>query len=193
MHSFKKRIAALFSKTPKGQKGFTLVEMIIVIALAAVVIGMLFSVLGDYYTQGTTKSAAGKSVDDLNTISTAAQTYKIDKAAEMTTAGVAGVTALVTAQYLTQAPVAPNPFSTADYEIDTTTYTQWGTVAADTTATLTAANTLLTTEVCAKVNELFAGAAAGAVPAAAPVGTKDVQCVGAAGGPYTIVKPIYKH
>lgn len=171
-----------------NQRGFTLVEMLIVIALIALAAVIMYGVLGNSYADASVKQAATKIGDDMRSVNDASQKYFVDKGSESTALSGAG-TALVDAGYMTMVPVPPSAV-TSGYTWDSSTYTAtWGTAAADTVVKATLAATAATT--CQKINELFAGDAAGAaIPAAVRAG-KDLQCFGA--GPYTVVKTMYVH
>jgi len=178
----------LISKARKaGEAGFTMVEMLIVIALIGLIIAFLFSKLGNSFTSAATSQAATQIADDMRSINDATQKYSIEKASNAT-----GFADLATASngggpFLAMTPVSPSTIGSPAYTWDSATNV-WGTVMADTSVKITipAANI----GVCQAINFQFAGAASAgtAVPGAVNAAL-DFQCFGA--GPYTAVKSIY--
>lgn len=171
-------------KQLRNNKGFTLVEMLVVLALVAVVAGLAFSVMGDTFSDSSIKAAATKVGDDMRQVSDASKNYQAQKASN-----AAATSDLVTGGYLTMMPSPPSQSGGGSYVWDTATYTNtWKTAAADTVVTYNMNNK---DSVCKKINELFNGAAEGAAIPAAIDGTKDMQCFGTAGGAVTAAKLIY--
>jgi len=181
----------------RNQKGFTLIEVLIVIILLGIIITFMFKYGGNIFSNASTQSSASKIVDDFRVIDDAASRYQMDKAANATALSGAATTLTVAVTssgtpYLSSIPTPPSSGVTtgSSYTWDNATYTNtWGTAAADTVIALT---TITSTEVCSEINRQFAGGASGAVPPAAVQGTpKDIQCFGPVGGPYTALKTIY--
>ena len=171
-----------------NQKGFTLVEMLIVIALIALAAVIMFGVLGNSYGDASVKQSATKLGDDMRAVNDASQKYMVDKGSEATALSGAG-TALVDSGYMTMIPVAPSSAGATPYAWDTSTYKGWSNAANNDTVVK---STITSTPICQKINELFAGLAAGAAVPGAIDYTKDLQCFGAA-SPYTVVKSLYVH
>lgn len=167
------------------RKGFTLVEVLIVLIMIGVIAWLFISNFSNPIKSGTTQASANKIAEDMRSIADATDKYIVEK--QTNPLGVSHATAgLLENNYLKFAPI-PTSVNTA-YVWDETTYTgasSWGTALADTALTTTTTSTAL----CQKINEMFTGAAATAVPPASFSKTLDLQCVGAA-APHTIVKPL---
>lgn len=167
---------------PRDQRGFTMVEMLVVLVLVGLVVTFLFSVLGSSFSNASIQQSATKIADDMRSINDASQKYTLTTANQS-----ANLAALTGGGYMTTVPVPPATGGVTAYAWDNSTYTNtWGTAAADSVVK----STTTALPVCQMVNQLFAGAAANATPPAAVSGTLDLQCFGAA-SPYTIVKTIY--
>lgn len=173
----------------RGNKGFTLIEVIIVLLIIGLIIGVSVGLFTNPIKTSSIQQAALKIADDLRVMDDGAQKFLTDKTTE-----IDPLTDLTDEAYLKSIPVPPSQAKDSGfggayaYAKDGATYTGWGTVAADYVYVLDG----ITTDVCKKVNELFTGAAPGAAPPVAVNTGKDLQCFGAA-APYTIVKPVYIH
>lgn len=177
----------------KGQDGFTLIELIIVITLVGLVVASLVGIFGNPLKASTIDNSASQIGDHLRSIADGGDYYYTKTTTEATT--MSNLTSGANATLKTT-PVAPTSAKDADYAgtfayvLDTTTYTAWNTTAADTTAVLAG----LTDDVCKKINEKYAGLAADAAIPTAVDATKDMQCWKAAAATYaTAVKVIYSH
>lgn len=163
-----------------NKKGFTLVEMLVMLAVIGLIAGILFGVMGNVFGDSSVKAAAVQTSDGLRQLNDAAQNYQAQKAAK-----AADWDTLVTAGMLTTLPPSPSTVGSPAWGYDSTT------VAGKVFATL--AIPTANAAVCQKINELYAGmGATDAVPATrstSPLDTKDLKCFGA--GPYTVEKSIY--
>lgn len=176
-----------------NNKGFTMIEMLIVIILIGFVITFLFNYLGNAFKGAASQQAASKISDDMRTISDAGARYQMEQATNATAlTGVA--TALDTklsssgTPYIVTIPSPPTTGTTTGtaYTWDATAYTGWGTSAPDSVITLPGITSI---DVCEQINSQFAGIAANTTPPTSVDIKKGVQCFGS--GPYTALKPVY--
>jgi len=177
-----KKMLNPLQKHVKDQKGFTMVEMLVVLVLVGLVVTFLFSVLGSSFSNASIQQSATKIADDMRSINDASQKYTLTNATQ-----APSLASLTAGGVMTTVPVPPATGGVTAYTWDNATYTAtWGTAAADTVIKTTTTSI----NVCEMVNQLFAGAAAGTTPPAAVNGALDIQCFGAA-SPYTVLKTIY--
>ena len=167
----------------RNQKGFTLVEMLIVLVLIGLAVALMVGIFGNPFANASVDSAAARVIDDLRSIEGAAQSYKAKEAATPT--GISGTaTCLVEKGYLKVSPTAPSPISNA-YNWTTTGVTAFGSTGTDTVVTLAGINT----DICKAINKAAYGDTTGTIPASVS-GTKNIQCYGSA-DPYTAVIPVF--
>ena len=159
----------------RNKKGFTLVEMLIMLAVVGVIAGILFGVVGNTYSDSATKGNAIQVADGLRQISEGMQNYQAQNTTKAT------LTTVVSGGFITTLPVVPAVIGNA-WTLDSTT------AAPATLLTLTIPDAQV--DVCKKINEMYAGATSGAAPAATPSTSKDLQCAGAAGA-YIAQKIVY--
>lgn len=170
-------------KTLKSSKGFTLLELLVAIVIAALLIGLGATAYNNIIGDSSPRAAAMGVSKDMQEI------FKMShKSLADTTSEPANLAVLTTAGLLTAIPTPPAEASAASYTWDAATYTGWATGSADTVIKLTG----VSEGACKKFNELFAGAAAGAAPPGAVDTTKKQQCFGA-GPTYTALTPIFVH
>lgn len=149
----------------KNQKGFTLVEMLIVLVLIGLAVAMMVGIFGSPFANASIDSTATRVIDDLRSIEAAAQADKTQKASTP-----ADLAALVTDGYLKITPTAPPVLPNSTYTMATGTYKG----ATDTIATLDKVND----DICKAINKAAYGATANAaIPAAVDSG-KNIQCYG---------------
>jgi prepilin-type N-terminal cleavage/methylation domain-containing protein len=178
-----------------NNKGFTMIEMLVVIILIGFVVSFLFNYAGNAFSNASSQQAASKIADDMRTISEAASRFTMEKATQATGFGT-GATQLsaVSVQsgspFLSSLPNPPTSGTTSGIAYTWgTTDTAFGGTGNDAVVSLTG---IASKEVCQQINSQFAGAASGsatAIPAAITY-TQDIQCYGAAGA-YIAAKPIY--
>lgn len=177
----------------RNNAGFTMIEMLVVIILIGIVISMTIKYVGGGFSNASIQQGAITFGDDSRGIYEIAQRYRLDKAADAT--GLSGSATTLTVAvdssgkpFMTVIPVAPTTGVSGTYTWDSSTYTNtWGTASPDSVIKLA----VTSTAVCSQINQQFAGAAANTTPPTSVDGTKDVQCFGPAGGPYTALKTIY--
>ena len=171
-----------------SEAGFTMVEMLIVIALIGLIVAFLFSKLGNSFNGAAQNQAATQIADDMRSINDAAQRYSMEKAANAASfLNLAGASNSG-GPYLSMTPVSPSTIGSPAYTWDGATYTAtWGTAAAD--AVVKIAIPAANIGVCQAINSQYTGAAVGAAVPAAVNTALDMQCFGA--GPYTALKTIY--
>lgn len=169
----------------QNQKGFTLVEMLIVLVLIGLAVAMMVGIFGSPFTQASIDSAATRVIDDLRAIEAAAQASRSQRAATP-----ADLAALVTQGYLKLTPLAPAPITGA-YSLNTNV-TAFGasTTAADTVATLTLSGDD-TGEICRAINRAAYKAAANADIPTDVLATRNIQCFGAAVADKTALIPVF--
>lgn len=180
----------------RNNSGFTMIEMLIVIILIGFVITFLFNYLGNAFKGAASQQAASKIADDMRTINDAGARYQMEQATNATALTTAATSLAVKVStsgtpYIVTIPSPPTTGTTSGtsiYTWDAATYTGWGTAAADSVITLPGITSI---DVCEQINSQFAGIAANTTPPAAVDFTKDVQCFGPAGGPYTALKTVY--
>jgi prepilin-type N-terminal cleavage/methylation domain-containing protein len=159
------------SRSLKDNRGFTLVEVLVMLAVIGLITGVLFGVMGNVFGDSSTKAAAIQISDGIRQISDGAQNYQAQKSMQAANPGT-----LITAGLLNSMPPVPSA-------VGTTWAAAWGTDASRSGKKLM---TLSVTNdaVCQKVNELFAGLAAGATIVAlndVSLAGKDLVCAGATG------------
>lgn len=171
--------------TMQNQKGFTLVEMLIVLVLIGLAIALMVGIFGNPFATASVDSAANRVIDDLRSIEGAAQSYKVKEAATPT--GISGAaTCLVEKGYLKVNPTAPAPIpNTNTYTWETSGYTAFGTTSPDTVVTLGGIND----DICKAINKAAWGDTTGTIPVSIS-GTKNIQCYGT-GGTNTAVIPVF--
>ena len=166
----------------RNQKGFTLVEMLIVLVLIGLAVALMVGIFGNPFANASIDSTATRVIDDLRSIEGAAQSYKAKEAATP-----ADLNALVTKGYLKLVPTAPAPIpNTNSYTWTTTGVTAFGGTGTDTVVTLGGINL----DICTAINKAAYGAAASAAIPTSVDGTKNIQCYGSA-DPYTAVIPVF--
>ncbi len=169
----------------QNQKGFTLVEMLIVLVLIGLAIAMMVGIFGNPFATASVDSTANRVIDDLRSIEGAAQSYKAKEAATPT--GISGAaTCLVEKGYLKVNPTAPAPIPNSNpYTWTTTGVTAFGGSGTDTVVTLGGINL----DICKAINKAAWGDTTGTIPASIS-GTKNIQCYGSS-DPYTAVIPVF--
>jgi prepilin-type N-terminal cleavage/methylation domain-containing protein len=170
----------------QNQKGFTLVEMLIVLVLIGLAIALMVGIFGNPFATASIDSTASRVIDDLRSIEGAAQSYKAKEAATPT--GISGAaTCLVEKGYLKVKPTAPAPIpNTNEYTWTTSGVTDFGgTAAADTIVTLGGIND----DICKAINKAAYGDTTGIIPPAVS-NTKNIQCY-RTGGSNTALVPIF--
>ena len=167
----------------KSNKGFTLMELLVCMIIAGLLIAISATAYNNIIGDSSPRAAALGISKDMQEIFKMAQKSLAD-----TTTEPATLATLTSAGYLTAIPTPPSQASTGAYTWDTTTYTGWATVSADTVIKLPS----VSLGACQKINELFAGAASGATPPVAVDTAKKLQCFGA-GPTYTALTPVFVH
>jgi prepilin-type N-terminal cleavage/methylation domain-containing protein len=166
--------------------GFTLIELIIVITLVGIVVASLVGIFGNPLREASVDSAASQIGDHMRSISDGADYYYSKTTTEATT--MSDLTSGANATLKTS-PVAPlyakssSYTGTYEYVLDTMSYTEWVTTAADTVVVLDG----LTDAVCTKINEKFTGQATIYMAVQAD---KDIQCV-STGMTFVALKVVY--
>jgi len=151
----------------QNQKGFTLVEMLIVLVLIGLAVALMVGIFGNPFANASIDSTATRVIDDLRSIEGAAQSYKAKEAATP-----ADLAALVTKGYLKLTPTAPAPIpNTNSYAWTTSGVTAFGGAGNDTVVTLGGIND----DICKAINKAAYGTAA--VPTSVD-GSKNIQCYG---------------
>lgn len=174
-------------KRMRNANGFTLVEMIIVIALLAVVIAITTPYLAKKipsWFAGATSAQVAKNFNEIKQAGVIFSATPINNGT-LATGMTGGVTTLVGGGALDSVPTSP--YGIGAYTWDASKDYGWGTTAFDSVVTATTASL----ECCAQFNVLATGTADGATPPAALDTTKNMQCYGASGGPYTMIIPVY--
>jgi prepilin-type N-terminal cleavage/methylation domain-containing protein len=160
----------------QNQKGFTLVEMLIVLVLIGLAVALMVGIFGNPFSNASIDSAATRVIDDLRSIEGAAQAYKVKEAATP-----ADIAALVTKGYLKTTPVPPSALSGSTYTMALGTYKTSG---EDMIATLDKVKD----DICKAINkasygteEILSGVAA----------TKNIQCYGTVADQNTALIPVF--
>lgn len=178
-----------------NELGFTIIELLIVVAVIGVIIGLMIGPLKNLLSGSNQKTSAAQIADHMRSIDDGAQlvlsdtTTEIAALTDLATGATAPLKALPSPPSNSAMPgVAANPFV---YIWDTTNFTGWGTAAADSMLTLPGVTQL----VCQAYNEKYGGYATAAAIPAAVITTKNTHCFGAGtvGNPYTIIIPVYIH
>jgi len=179
-----KRKFALRLPAKRDQRGFTLMELLIGILILGLLIAAASTAYNKLIGDSSPRTAAEAIGKDMQEIFTTAQTSYAKNSAEIT-----ALTDLTNSGALITLPAPPTQAVTATtpYVYDTSTYTGWGSTAADSVVSLTN----VTKDTCSKIQEVFDGGVAGADPPASIDYTKQFQCFGT--GPYTAIQPIYVH
>lgn len=178
-----------------NQKGFTLIELMIVIAVIMFLAVLVVVAFQNPLSGASTKTAAAQITDQLRKISDAGTMYQTNTTTRATslndlTTGANAVFSFVP-QPPTQAQEATATSGTFGYYLTTqfpagTNVTAFGGAGIDTIGAIDR----ITFDVCAKINEVNNGAAAGAAPPATYSGTRGIQCVGSAPN-YSALIPVY--
>ena len=162
----------------RNKKGFTLVEMLVMLAVVGLIAGVLFGVMGNVFGDSSIKAAAVQVADGVRQINDAAQNHQAQRAAKPAGADWAS---LVSTGMLTALPPTPSAIGAPAWGRDQT-------AAPVEYVTLAIPDANLT--VCQKINELYAGAAEGAPVSATRVAGKDLHCYGSAGA-YKVEKKVF--
>lgn len=182
--------------TVKNNKGFTLIEIVIVIVLIGGLAAYFVPKLVSVGAENSAKTAANTVLEDLRQISDAGIAYSSKTTQEVsTTAEIASK--LVANNHLVVAPVPHANYKDSastgayQYDLDAASYTtHFGTAAADTVIKVNGVTKLI----CQKIDEQTGLIAAGANPPAAVTTGKDPQCFGSGGASgYTVIKLMYSH
>jgi type II secretory pathway pseudopilin PulG len=176
----------MFKRMRSNEEGYTLVEMLIVIALMIVLIAITMPYLAKKIPAWFAQATAGQVGKNLNEMKQAAIIFSASPAnnGAQATALTGGATTLVGGGALDSVPFSP--IGIGAYTWDSSKDYGWGTTAND--AVITATTT--STECCSQFNTAYTGAAVGATPPAAIDTTKTIQCYGAAGA-FTMIIPVY--
>ncbi len=168
-------------KTLKNRKGFTLVEMLVILMIIGVIVAVLVGIMGNPVTEATKDGAVAKTGDDMRALKDAIDLHMVRGNAEPT-----AFSELLTAGIITQILVpSKNAGSGAAYTLDKT-YTAWGTNAADVAIVLAGVKD----DICDAFNVKYAGIAENTPPAAIS-GAIGSQCIAGEGpGNRTIVWPV---
>ncbi len=160
-------------KALRNEKGFTLLELLIVIIVLALIAVLLFSFLGNPLQKTSVQSSAVQIADNLRVLDEAWNQYYVSKTTEP-----ASIDAIVTEGILKAKPEPPSAAKksgysgTFAYTVDTTNYNLGGSTTKDTVILLEG----ITDDVCKKINHLYAGAGENdAIPNAVTTG-KSIQC-----------------
>lgn len=168
-------------KTLRNRKGFTLVEMLVILMIIGVIVAVLVGIMGNPVTEATKDGAVAKTGDDMRALKDAIDLHMVRGNAEPT-----AFSELLTAGIITQILVpSKNAGSGTAYTLDKVNYTAWGTNAADVAIVLAGVKDTI----CDAFNVKYAGIAAGTTPAAIS-GAIGSQCIAGEGpGNRTIVWP----
>jgi prepilin-type N-terminal cleavage/methylation domain-containing protein len=164
-------------KTLSNNSGFTLIEVSLVVVILSTIVAFFVPNAISQYNSTATRLAAATTAKQMTDICNASTSYQADKGTNATK--ISDLTG-ATPPYLKAMPIPSQ---------GVTPFTDAFTVAGS-TSTLTTATT--STNICSKLNELYAGGEAGAAPPIATTATLDMQCYGAVGGPYTITMRVYE-
>lgn len=178
-----------------NQKGFTLIELMIVIAIIMFLAVLVVVAFQNPLAGASTKTAAAQITDQLRKVADAGtlfQTNTTSRATSLTdlTTGTNAVFSF-TPQPPTQAKETTATTGTFGYYLSTqypagTNVTAFGGAGVDTIGGIDR----ITLDVCAKINEVNYGATAGATPPATYSGTRGIQCVGTAPN-FSAIIPVY--
>lgn len=171
-------------KSFRNNRGFTLIEVIIVIILLGVLMIVFGKKIGNLFTSNNTKGVAYNVIDDLRSIDDAAQGYTSSTTTEAATLAI-----LTTSGNLNNTPVpqeAGMVTPPGSYTLDTTTYTTLGpTAAADTVVYLDG----VTQQVCSEINKKALGTTTISTTLNT---TAPLQCMDNS-GTYRVIKLLYPH
>lgn len=149
------------------KKGFTLVEMLIVIVIIGLIVGILVGIMGNPLREATLTRHVAKIADDFRSMADATDLHYVN-----TTTFPASIADLVGEEGgLKMAPVAPAATGVGDYAF-VNSRTLFGGAAADLTIEID-----VPADFCLRVQEDFEGVASPSVAVAkAAKGTLDTQC-----------------
>jgi len=164
------------------KKGFTLVEMLIVIVIIGLIVGILVGIMGNPLREATLTRHVAKIADDFRSMADATDLHYVN-----TVTFPAAITDLVGQEGgLKMAPVAPQAAGVGDYAM-VATATEFGGAGNDLTVEVD-----VPADFCARVMEDYEGVASPDTSFVKPlVGTLDTQCViedNAGTMEYTLVK-----
>jgi len=177
----------------KNQKGFTLIEMLIVIALVGMVVMMLTSLFGNPFAGAATSGAATQIADQFRAVEGAAIRYQTEH-----TRPVSTITTLVNEGMMKMIPIPPvsakeETATTGSYTVRLskqyptgTNLTGFGGHGIDTIVLLEQ----ITADVCKEINYKFGVTDQGATPPASINYQKGQQCFGTSPN-YTSILPVY--
>lgn len=148
----------------QNNRGFTLIELVVAMVIFGLIIALTTPILIIQYQKWTAQAAAEQTVGQLNDIYSAAQLYAFTRGSQATDI-VGTPTSLVDAGFLTSAPVPANNVSVF----------VWDATGAPTVIVKTTTNS---TEICSKINELYAGMNADETPDTTVNANKNIQCFG---------------
>lgn len=168
-----KRMKRFIPAALSNRKGFTLVEMLAVLALVIVVAGLAISYMGNTSANAADRADASQITDGARQVAEGMNAFKLNNS--NTNATLATV---VSSGTMTTLPPAPVSLGGSAWTLDTTT--------ASGKTLLSLAIPTAQLEICKNINTKFVGTA---TPASAYDATKDFQCVGT--GPYTFFKLVY--
>jgi prepilin-type N-terminal cleavage/methylation domain-containing protein len=170
-------------KTLRNNKGFTLVEMLVILLIIGVIVAVLVGIMGNPVTQATVDGAVAKTGDDMRSLKDAMDLYAIKGNTIDTTTTFAD---LVTAGIITQVLVPSKNASTLTplvYALNSARV-DYGGVNRDLTIELT----LVKDTVCNGFNEKY-GAGTATIESAFD-GAKGAHCFGTVTDQNTIVWPV---
>ncbi len=160
-------------KITSDLKGFTLLELLIIIVVIALVAMLLFGYLGNPLSSTSVQSAAIQIADNMRTLDESWNRYYAEKTAEPDSIDTLVSTGVLKAKPIPPSSAKKSGYSgTYDYTSDTTTYNISGTAAVDTVIKLVG----ITDDVCKKINHLYAGAEENSSIPTAITNGKNIQC-----------------
>ncbi|WP_243374647.1 prepilin-type N-terminal cleavage/methylation domain-containing protein [Geotalea sp. SG265] len=180
-HKSNKREGSTMNNTIKNQKGFTLVEMLVMLLILGLVVVILVSVFADPFKTASSQSNVTRVVDQISQLSNAADSYYTWEKRPYSDADFSGLT---NKGYLKGVPKAPENIFDGDsqpYVIDRTTYSFPAVVLSPVKGDFCLA-------LDKKAAALAENSAVGDIPAAVNSG-KNVQCISDGGSPavYTVI------
>lgn len=172
-------------KSKIGNKGFTLVEMLIILLIIGVVVAVLVGIMGNPAATATVDGTVAKMGDDMRSIKDAMDLYTTKGNTPTVDDATFAFSDLMAKGIATQMPVPSSNAGTGTaYTLDKATYTAWGSGTADIAIVLTGVKDTI----CIAFNKKFAGSTDTTVPPAF-VGTIGAQCFGPGGDANTTVWP----